>query len=82
MSTLLDTEVRHESTPAGAGASVMAAVKRSFAAYLVWRDEKVAIAHLKSMSERELRDIGLTRAQIPFAVKGARARDRVDRNCF
>jgi uncharacterized protein YjiS (DUF1127 family) len=45
-------------------------LKRWWAAYLRWRIEEAAVAHLASMSDRELSDIGLTRAEIPFAVRG------------
>jgi uncharacterized protein YjiS (DUF1127 family) len=39
-------------------------------AYLIRRIERVAIIQLHAMSDRELRDIGLTRSQIEWAVKG------------
>jgi uncharacterized protein YjiS (DUF1127 family) len=77
MSTVLDTDIRHESVAAGVGGAAMAAIKRSLARYLAWRAQASAIAHLKSMSERELRDIGLTRAEIPFVVRQGRRRDRI-----
>ena len=53
-----------------------ATLKRWLAAYMTWRIEQVAIAQLWSMSERELKDIGLTRSEIIGAVKGEAARDR------
>jgi len=45
-------------------------VKLWWVAYLTRRMERVAIMQLHTMSERELRDIGLTRSQIEQAVKG------------
>lgn len=45
------------------------AVKRWWVAYLIWRIEQATIAHLKSMSDRELKDIGLTRSEIVHAVR-------------
>ena len=45
-------------------------VKLWWVAYLTRRMERVAIMQLHTMSERELRDIGLTRCQIEQAVKG------------
>jgi uncharacterized protein YjiS (DUF1127 family) len=33
-------------------------------AYITWRTEQAAIAQLWSMTDRELKDIGLTRSQI------------------
>ena len=37
--------------------------------YVAWRLERAAIAQLQSMSDRELRDIGLNRSEIETAVK-------------
>jgi uncharacterized protein YjiS (DUF1127 family) len=37
----------------------------------------VAIARLDSMSDRQLKDIGITRSQIEFAVRGDVERDRI-----
>jgi uncharacterized protein YjiS (DUF1127 family) len=48
----------------------MAAIlKRPWEAYLTWRIEQAAITQLLSMSDRELKDIGLSRSQIPGAVR-------------
>lgn len=49
---------------------LVAVLKRWWVAHLTRRIEKVAIAHLCSMSDRELKDIGLARSEIPFAVMG------------
>jgi uncharacterized protein YjiS (DUF1127 family) len=38
-------------------------------AYVTWRLEGFAIRQLQSMSDRELKDIGVSRAAIGFAVK-------------
>lgn len=51
-------------------------LKRWWKAYMTWRIEQVAIAQLWSMSDRELKDIGLTRSEITGAVRGEAARDR------
>lgn len=53
-----------------------AGVKRWWAGYLAWRREQAAAAQLWSMSERELRDIGLARSEIENAVRGEMAGDR------
>jgi uncharacterized protein YjiS (DUF1127 family) len=82
MSTLSETAARRESVAAGVVAAMMALMKRSLIAYVARRAEHAAIAHLRSMSERELRDIGLTRAEIPFAVTTGRPRDRTLRIHF
>jgi len=52
------------------GSGLVAIIKRWWIASLTRRIEEAAIAHLSSMSDRELKDIGLTRSQIPWAVKG------------
>lgn len=70
MSTQLKTADRSEEVTGNLVAALLAAIKRPLAAYLAWRAEEEAIWRLQSMSDRELRDIGVTRSQIPFAVRG------------
>jgi uncharacterized protein YjiS (DUF1127 family) len=36
-------------------------IKRAWLAYNIWRRERAALVELRSMSERELRDVGLPR---------------------
>jgi len=64
--------VRHSSRLA-------ATLKRWWLAYLTWRIEQEAITQLCSMSDRALKDIGLTRADITGAVRGEVPRDRAFR---
>lgn len=47
------------------------AVRGWWAAYTAWRIERWAICRLTAMSDCELKDIGIVRSQIPFAVKRA-----------
>ena len=47
---------------------VVALLKRWLVAYRSWKTEQAAIARLHSMSDRELKDIGLTRSAITGAV--------------
>lgn len=47
-----------------------AILKRWWMAYLTRRIERAPIAQLSSMSDRALKDIGLTRSQIMGAVRG------------
>ncbi len=51
-----------------------ATLKRWWMVYITWRIEHAAIAQLWSMSDRELKDIGLTRSEITGAVRGEAAR--------
>ena len=53
-----------------------AALKRWWVAYITWRLEQVVIDQLWPMTDRYLKDIGLTRSEIMTAVKGAATRDR------
>jgi uncharacterized protein YjiS (DUF1127 family) len=50
------------------------ALKRCWLAYLDWRLQRLAINRLRSMSDRELKDVGLTRSQIESHVRGRPAR--------
>ncbi len=47
----------------------LATLKRWWTAYMIRRMEAAAIESLRSMSDRELKDIGLTRAGIAPAVR-------------
>ena len=49
--------------------SVLATLRQWCAAYFGWRAERAATAHLHRMSDRELRDIGLTRSQLAQAAQ-------------
>jgi uncharacterized protein YjiS (DUF1127 family) len=64
-------------TPATAGwilqvSRVIASIKALWTAHLARRIERAAILQLHAMSDRELQDIGLTRCQIEWAVRGER----------
>lgn len=48
------------------------AVKLGWIAYLEWRVQRLAIRHLRSLSDRELKDIGISRDSIEPAVYGGR----------
>ena len=52
-----------------------APLRRWWAAYLASRGRRAAMFALCAMSDRELRDIGLARCDIPRAVQGDVARD-------
>jgi uncharacterized protein YjiS (DUF1127 family) len=54
-----------------------AAPKRLCIAFITWRVQRMAVNHLRSMGDRELQDIGLSRSQIEGAVTGESARDLV-----
>jgi uncharacterized protein YjiS (DUF1127 family) len=50
-----------------------AAIGRLWVACIAWRIEQVAIVTLNSMSDFDLKDMGLPRSEIASAVKGGRA---------
>ena len=53
-----------------------ATLNRWCVAYLTWRIERAAITQLWSMSDRQLRDIGISRSEIDSAVRGEAERIR------
>ena len=75
MSTISTTTARRNSAGSRILGRLAAAPKRLWPPIITWRIEQAAIAHLRSMSDRELADIGLSRSQIEGAVTGERARD-------
>jgi uncharacterized protein YjiS (DUF1127 family) len=56
-----------------------ATLNRWCVAYLTWRIERAAITQLGSMSDRQLRDIGISRSEIVSAVRGETDRIRASR---
>jgi uncharacterized protein YjiS (DUF1127 family) len=48
---------------------VAVALKRLWMAYITWRMQQAAALQLSSLSDRTLHDMGLTRSEIPRAVK-------------
>ena len=75
MSRLLSsTATRDESAFAHIPASLLAAANRWWAGYTRWRLHKAAIAQLRSMSDRQLADIGVSRSEIEYVVSGKRDR--------
>ena len=55
---------------------LLAALKRWWVDYMTWRIQQAAMLTLGSMSDRELKDIGLTRSDIAWAVRDGTARSR------
>ena len=76
MSTISNATARQNSAGSNILGMLAVAPKRLLTAFITWRARQAALAHLKSMSDRELKDIGLSRSQIECAVMGERARDR------
>ena len=70
MSTITGTRA-HRSAAFEFLARMAGALKHAWEAYHSWRIREATIAYLRSMSDRQLEDIGLTRSQIDYAVRGA-----------
>jgi uncharacterized protein YjiS (DUF1127 family) len=70
MSALSITPCQRRMTTASSIYGLLATFERWWVAYLTWQFERAAIAHLSMLSDRELKDIGLHRSQIPAAVRG------------
>lgn len=65
-----------------AGGRLADVLRSWWAAYRAWRAERLAVSHLSAMSDRQLKDIGLVRSQIEFAVKVDFERDRAGSRIF
>lgn len=76
MSTICNSAATLSTAGNGIFGKLAAAAGRGFRAFIAWRARQAAISHLHSMSDRELKDIGLSRPEIEFAVMGERARER------
>ena len=73
MSTILSAILPRDSVGEQLRRTIGAALKGWWIAYMNWRMERLAISRLHSMSDRELKDMGVSRAQIEFAVRGEAA---------
>ena len=78
MVTIFGTTAPDFDRPA-ARRGMVAAAKRSWLAYMKWRIERAAIDQLFQMSDRELKDIGLIRADVAGAAKIVALPDRPPR---
>ena len=58
---------------------LLATLKRWCVAYIAWRIERAAIAQLCVMSDRQLKDIGVSRCEITRVVTGGTAIHRAFR---
>ena len=55
---------------------------RWWMAYIKWRLQQLTISRLTAMSDRELKDIGICRVQMEFAVRGEAARDAMSNRFY
>jgi uncharacterized protein YjiS (DUF1127 family) len=73
MSTILSAILPNGSVSDTRRRTIGAVLKGWWMTYVNWRVEQLAISRLRSMSDRELKDIGVSRPQIEFAVRGEAA---------
>ena len=74
MSTIFSAPVAAQDTAGHSRAGGLAgALKHWWLTYITWRIEQAAITELRSMSDLELKDIGVTRCDIAGAVRGETA---------
>lgn len=76
MSTISSTAERRADAGGHVLAKAAGAAKRLWEAYLTWHVERAAIILLRSMSDRELSDLGLARSEIADVVGGGAANAR------
>lgn len=71
MSTTFGTAASaQELAPSSWASGMLATAKRAWVAYMTWRIERAAIGQLSAMSDRQLKDIGLTRSEIVAVARG------------
>ena len=69
----------------GAGAALKAVARasmRCWLAYMTWRIERLAVARLDAMRDRQLSDLGIVRSQIACAVRNGIERGRIASRCL
>jgi uncharacterized protein YjiS (DUF1127 family) len=76
MSALSNTASRFDGVATGIFRSLATAAARWWSGYVDRRVQRTAVALLQSMSDRQLKDIGLAREQIEYAVANGRDIDR------
>jgi uncharacterized protein YjiS (DUF1127 family) len=82
MSTISSISTQGETAAGSLAHLVASTARRWWVAYLGWRIEQLAIVRLRSMSERQLKDIGIARSEIAVAVRHGLERDRILTRCF
>jgi len=74
MSTISNAALRDSATASGVLYALGTTLRGSWTAYMARRQQRLAVAKLRTMSDHQLKDIGLSRSQIESAVRGDRDR--------
>jgi len=82
MSMISSISTQSETVASSLTQLVWSTARRWWLAYLRWRIEQLTIDRLWSMSDRQLKDIGIVRSEIEFAVRHGIERDRIIGGCF
>jgi uncharacterized protein YjiS (DUF1127 family) len=77
MSTISSISTQRTPAKGGSVQAALALIKRGWLAYMSWRMERLAVARLQAMSDRQLTDIGIVRSEIECAVRHGTSRDRI-----
>jgi uncharacterized protein YjiS (DUF1127 family) len=72
MSTTVDAPAAQGDRARSRGSTLITAVRALWTSYLIRCIERATIIQLQAMSDRELLDIGLTRSEIAWVVRGER----------
>ena len=76
MSTVFGAPAAPNVRARASNGGLVPALKAWWLACTAWRIERLAIARLRAMSDRQLKDIGIVRSQIELAVRSGAGRDR------
>ena len=71
MSPIISTSAARQSGACELFGRMARAARHGWQLYRAWYVQEATIAYLKTLSDRQLKDIGLTRSQIDCAVRGA-----------
>jgi uncharacterized protein YjiS (DUF1127 family) len=71
MSTIIGLTGTYQGAASDFLGRMAGALMHAWNTYRAWRIQEATIACLKSLSDRQLKDIGLTRTHIECAVRGA-----------
>jgi uncharacterized protein YjiS (DUF1127 family) len=74
MSTISNAALRDGAAGSGVLHALGRTLRGSWAAYMARRQQRLAVAKLRHMTDHQLKDIGLSRSQIEAAVRGDRDR--------
>jgi uncharacterized protein YjiS (DUF1127 family) len=82
MSTISSIATQNETAGISMAQLLLSTAKRWWVAYVSWRVEQLTMYRLRSMSDRQLKDIGIARCEVEFAIRHGMERDQLLTRCF